>query len=373
MATTGRTAATESDASALAAVLSESDFVHFVSHADGDSLAAAAILANAITPETPFQVSTVRSRAAADRRIESATAATVTIGVEPADADADATLRTDSNALSAFDVATEFGSPDPGLAMAGAIAAGIVPSGDAVDVATESGIERRPGVGIPTADLGDGLAHSTLFHADVSGDEQRAGALLAELELPAAMDETAHRRVGSAVALAATEPPAPDSAVAAIERSLRPHVLPDGPFETVEGFADVLEVLARSAPGRAAALALGHDERTDVLETWREYAAAVHDAVRLGERTRRSGIVAIETDRGDPWTTARLVRDFRSAEPNVLAVGDAEIALATTDDDAVERLDALDAVESIGGRIHLASGTPDEDPDAILASLEADR
>ncbi|WP_204282247.1 hypothetical protein, partial [Serratia marcescens] len=40
------------------------------------------------------------------------------------------------------------------------------------------------GVGVPTADLAAGLAHSTLVHASFSGDEQAAGAFLAELGLP---------------------------------------------------------------------------------------------------------------------------------------------------------------------------------------------
>ncbi|MGM0398782.1 MAG: hypothetical protein ACQEQY_07280, partial [Halobacteriota archaeon] len=327
MATTGRPAATDPDVSALTATLREADFVHFVSHADGDSVAAAGILANALEPATPYQVSTVRTGAAADRRIESSTETTVSIGI--GGEDADSVLFAESNAIAAFDVASDFGDPDAILAIAGALAAGTVPHGEALDAATESGVQRRPGVGIPTADLGDGLAHSTLFHADVSGDEQRAGALLAELDLPAAMDEAAHRRLASAVALAATEPPAPDHAVTAIEAVLRPYVLTEAPFETVEGYADVLDVLVRTEPGLATALALDHADRTDVLEAWREHASAVHDAVRLGDRTRHSGFVVLETAGADPWTTARLVRDFRSAEPTVLVVAADEVALAT--------------------------------------------
>jgi hypothetical protein len=371
MATTGRTAAADSDEAALATTLHEADFVHFVSHADGDAIAAAGLLANALPTDTAFQVSIARTQAAADRRIDAASGTTVTIGLS---ADhPDASLDDDSNALVAFDVANERGTADPVLALAGAIATNVVPRGAALDAATEAGVDRRPGVGIPTADLGDGLAHSTFLHAGVSGDEQQAGALLAELELPATMDERAHRRVASAVALEVTAPPAPERAAEALERVLKPHVLTDRPFETIEGYADVLDGLARSDPGLASTLAIGHENRTAALDAWRDHARAVHDAVRLGERTRRSGLVLLETDRADPWTTARLVRDFRSAEPAVLVVGAADVALATTDSDALARLESIAAIESVGGRSRLASATTDAEAEEIVAALEADR
>ena len=368
MSTTGRTATADPDDSALAATLRGTDLVHLVSHADGDSLAAAGLLANALAPARPFQISAVRTAAAADRRIAASTATTIAIGVDAENTDA--TLGADSNALAAYGVATELDDADPVLALAGAIAAGTIPQGDVVAAATDAGVERRPGVAIPTADLADGLAHSTLFHADVSADEQRAGALLAELELPAEMDERAHRRVASAVALSATEPPAPASAVAGLERALRPHVAPDAPLETVEGFADVLDALARSDPGLAASLVLGYADRTAALDAWREYANAVHRAVRRGKRTRKNGLVVIETNGTDPWSTARLIRDFRSTEPTVLAIVDEAIALATTDTDAVTRLQSVDAIDAVCGRSRLASASADVETDALIAGLE---
>lgn len=376
MATTGRTAAADSDAEALAATLRDADFVHVVSHADGDALAAAGLLANALGPETNFQISTVRTRAEADRRVDASTATTVALGVDATDADE--TIQAGSIALTAYDAAVALDGGDSArasdagdhaLALAGAIAAGETPSGTALEDATDAGIERRPGVGIPTADLADGLAHSTLFHADVSGDESAAGALLADLDLPAEMDEDAHRRVASAVALSATAPPAPERAVEAIERALRPHALPDGPFETAEGFADVLEALARSEPGIATALSLGRVDRTTTLDAWRDRAEEVHEALRLADRERRPGIVALETDEEDPWTTARLVRDFRSGEPAALVVGDG-VALATSESDALERLAKIDAVESVAGRSTLAFGSTDASVDDLLSDLE---
>ncbi|MFB6082057.1 MAG: hypothetical protein ABEJ67_04465 [Halanaeroarchaeum sp.] len=369
MATTGRPAAERPDVDALAATLGEADFVHLVSHADGDAIAAAGLLATALGTDTPYQVSTARTRAAADRRLGTTDDATVALGFDATDADV--SLVADSVALAAYDVATTIGDGDPVLALAGALAAGVVPQGPVLDAAAEAGVERRSGVGLPTADLADGLAHSRLFHAGFSGQEGQAGAFLADLDLPADLDEAAHERVASAVALDATEPPAPPRAADAIEAALRPHVLPDGPFETAEGYGDVLDALARTAPGLATTLAVGRFDRAGVLDAWRDHAAAVHAAVRMAERSRHQGLVVLETEGADTWTVARLARDFRSAEPAVLVVGD-DVALATTDRNAREILADAGDPDAMGGRDRLASAGPAADVDAIVRSLTED-
>lgn len=376
MATTGRTAAADDDASAVADACRDADFVHIVSHADGDSIAAAGLLVAALPAETPYQVSTARTRGVADRRIDAVDGERVSIGF----AAGDVTLDAESNAVAAFSVATDLGGADPTLAMAGAIAADAVPEGDLLEAATEAGIERRPGVGVPTADLADGLSHSTLFHAPFSGAEGRAGALLADLDLPADLDDPARRRIASAVALVATEPPAPASAVGAMERALRPHVLSDGPFATVEGYADVLESLARSAPGLAVALAIGRGDRTDALDAWRTHAEAVHGAITMAERSRHDGVVVLSIDDATPAdarTVARLARDFRSAEPTVLAVGAEEVGLATTDVDAASILSDALGRNAVGGRSDLATGAVDgsidEAVDGIVGTIREGR
>ncbi|MFB6125095.1 MAG: hypothetical protein ABEJ59_03960 [Halanaeroarchaeum sp.] len=371
MATTGRAAAERTDADALTATLQESAFVHLVSHADGDAVAAAGLLVRALGSDTPFQVSVVRTRAAADRRIESTEGTAIALGVDASEADG--VLTDESVALAAYDVANELGSPDADLAIAGALAGGVVPHGPALEAAEDVGLKRRPGVGIPTADLADGLAHSRLFHAGFSGEERQAGAFLAELDLPADIDDSARRTIASAVALDATEPPAPSRAAEAIQGALRPHVLPDGPFETAEGYADVLDALARTAPGLAIGLAMDRFDRTDVLTAWREHARSVHEALRLADRARHAGFVVLETTAGDAWTTARLARDFRSAEPTVLVVGDGEVALATTDADAAALLETVVDVDAVGGGTALASAETDLANDDLVDALSEAR
>lgn len=323
MATKGRTATTtEHD---VGSVLTDAGFARVRAAPTGGSLAAAAMLAAAAEDrDVPFQVCVGYSA-------PESKAATLAIGVDALDAAA--SIETDA-ANTAFDVARELGAtPSPTLAFAGALADGFEPSSDVREAA---GLKRRPGVGIPTADLGAGLAHSTLVHASFSGDEQAAGATLAELDLPPELDESARRRLASVVALEATEN-APASAADAIQRALRPHVTPDGPFETVEGYADVLNALASDAPGLGVALALGAGDDTAALDAWKSHAVDAHRAVRRADLARHSGFAVAEADSAVP-TVAELLRDYRSEEPAVLAVGDDVAALATTDNDAREVL-----------------------------------
>lgn len=319
MATTGRSAAaSEHDAGSA---LADADFLRVWAAPTGGSLAAAAMLAAAAEAlDTPFQVSV-------GHRASDAADATLAVGVDAPEAEA--VIETDA-ANTAFAVAGELGaSPSPTLAFAGALADGFEPSSGVREAAD---LERRPGVGVPTADLAAGLAHSTGVHAAFSGDEQAAGATLAELDLPPELDDAARRRLASAVALDATQD-APASAADAIQRVLRPHVTPDGPFETVEGYADVLHALACDAPGLGVALALGARDEHAALDAWKGHAVDAHRAVRTADLARHSGVAVAEADHAVP-SVARLLRDYRSAEPAVLVVGDDVAALATTEQDA---------------------------------------
>ncbi|MFC3478982.1 hypothetical protein [Halobacterium litoreum] len=322
MATTGRSAAsTEPDA---VSALVDAEFVRVTAAPTGGSVAAAALVAGACGQrDVPYQVRVARSAPAPD----AVDATHVAVGFDaPA---ADAVFAGDAP-NEAFEVATEAGSdPSAVLAFAGALADGGEPSSA---VRSAADLSRRPGAGIPTADLAAGLAHSTLVHASFSGDEQAAGATLSELALPPELDESARRRLASAVALDATGD-ATERAADAVSDVLRPHETPDGPFETVEGYADVLGALAFDAPGLGVALALGAADAPAALDAWKVHASEAHRVVRAADPARHSGVVAVDADAAQP-TVARLVRDYRSVEPAVLAVGEDAAALATTDADA---------------------------------------
>jgi len=342
MSTTGRTAtAAPAD---LAATLREAPFVRILAAADGDSVAASGVVARAL--DRPFQVSVTRTAAERERRAADVAeqsrdaAATLVVGD---DADGPAIAGRDAPAcVTAVDVARELGaSPDPVLALAGIVAAGTVPgAGESESVlasADERGlVERRPGIAVPVADLADGLAHTTLAHADFSGDPTAAGGALAELDLPAALDDEARSAVASLVALSASGGEgATPRAAESVERALRPYATPRSTYATVGGYADVLATTAETAPGTAVAAALGHDVRDAALTAWRDAAERAHRALREATTGRYDGLFVARYDAAPVAATARLLRDFRSPEPVALVVGDGEAAAAAVGDRAV--------------------------------------
>ncbi|PSP55211.1 exonuclease RecJ [Halobacteriales archaeon QS_1_67_19] len=337
-----------------------------LARADGDCLAAAGLFARALGERgVPYQVRVGRfGERLGDEDVDENADATVGIGLDPT-ADTHLPAATAPASALAFDVGQELdASPDPVLALAGVVAAGYRPgageSAHLLEAARASGVERRPGVGVPTEDLADGLAHTTLAHAPYSGEREAAQAALAELGLPAELDDGALRAVASEFALAvAGDGSATDRAAEAVERALRPHAVPgdapaDAPFATVEGYADVLGAVARERPGVGVALALGHDAADGALSAWRDHAARAHAVLREGTTGRYDGLFALRTEAAPVETVARLLRDFRSPEPIALVVSERAAAAAAT-----EPLDvgaAMDeAAATVGGT---GGGTP---------------
>jgi len=352
MATTDRTGATAL-ADALAGRLRAATFAHLLVRADGESLAAAGLLAAACaTTERPYQVSVVRTRADVEARLAAVDEATTTvaIGVAGLDAvDGDGVSPGASNdapgssgpgahpSVTAFEAADALGAdPDPALALAGVVAGGATPEDAAPGVVERTDFERRPGVVAPTEDPADALAHTTLAHAPYSGDLEAAEetvAALGDADDRAGVD----RRVASVLAIdAVSDEAATERAADAIGRAIHP--LSGGPLVTVGGYADVLAALAATTPGRGVALALGADPASS-LDAWRAHARSTHEGVRSAETARHDGLLVAHTD-GPVEAVARLLRDFRSPEPAVLAVGDGEAALATVEDAGEEATDA---------------------------------
>lgn len=310
----------------LAATLADAPFVRVAPRADGDAVAAAGLVLRALAARsTPFRARVVAptdgppDTESGENEDDEGT--TLALGFEGGPAS------DEPASLAAARLVADLGDdPDRALTLAGCHAAGVSPS--TVDLAAD--LDRREGVGIPTPDLADGLAHSTLVHADFSGDERAAGAVLDDLA-----DNPNGRTIASLVTLETTGADgATPRAAERVERVLRPHATPDGPFETVEGHADVLDCLARETPGLALALAMGHDVRSEALEAWRAHAGAAHRALREATTGRYNSLFVARTDEaGTPVeTTARLLRDFRSPEPVALVVADGEAAVASVED-----------------------------------------
>ena len=341
----------------VADALADARFVRVVVAPDGASLAASGVVARALRERAvPFQIRVRRASAyavaddALTLRVGSAGPADLTLG-DPETAPA-----------TAFEVARELGTAaDARLALAGVAASEADPA--ASTLADVAGLERTPGVGVPVADLADGLGHSTLLHAPFSADGDAAGAALAELDLPADLDDDARRRIASLAAVeTATASDATPRAAETVGRALNPLRLGDGaPFATIEGYADVLCAVAREEPGTGVALALGHDARTPALDAWRAHARHVHATLQSADTARHAGVFVVRTspptdgDATDPEsnadarqrriagrlrTIARLARDFRSPEATVLVVAEG-VAAAATHDEAVDVADAL--------------------------------
>ncbi|WP_436900403.1 hypothetical protein [Halovenus halobia] len=323
----------------LEGALREAEFVRLVAAADADSVAAAALLADALGQQgTPYQTSVVALAQPAARDTD----ADLTVGIGRTVAGSDSTIGLDDAAArTAHATARELGAGDLPLALAGTVAREGHPGDDLATVAAEHGIERRPGVAVPTSDLRDGLAHSTLVHAPFSGTDE------AELGFDFQADPTDEdrRQLASAVALAvADDPGGTTRGSEAVEKVLRP--LAGGPFETIGGYADVLGALAREQPGLAIVLAVGKLDRETALDHWRTHGQRAHDALRAATTSRYDGLFVVQCEPGAPVeTAAELAADYRSPEPVVLTVGTDRAAVVG---DGFE--DALSAATSaVGG------------------------
>jgi len=380
-----------------AARLDGSSFVRILARADGDGVAAAGVLARTLSGlGTPFQVSVARTAPEIADRTERATERaredeqTVVVGPATAGQAVQVDRRAEAPAsVVAWQVARDLDGdahPPAALALAGAFAAGVTPgsagTAPVLAAARADGLGRRPGVATPTADLPDGLAHSTLVHAPVSGDPERVRETLADLGLDRSdseggLDPERAREVASLVALETVgHEDATSRAGTAIERALRPAAGGSCPFHTLGGYADVLRAVVRESPGTAVALALGRDVRDVALSAWRERARRAHEAVRAATTARYDGLVVarLDADTGADTeagtsesvsgsgtqapvpveTVARLLWAYRSPEPVVLAVADDRAGAYAGEDVAVGRAMGA-AAESVGGR---AGGTP---------------
>ncbi len=359
MSTEGR----PTEAAPATADLESASFVRLVTRPDGDALAACGVIADALAErEIPFQVSAVRTvgertTLAEDSQNRPQTDRTLVVGA--VDGDASRIDPSDRPAtLEACELARELGStPDPVLALAGAAAAGVDPGAGETEWLLEAALERgllekRPGVAVPTADPIDGLAHSTRVRAPWSGDLEATREAFSAL-VPAegidsetsALDTETHRKVGSLVAIDAVgTPEATDDASNAIARVLSPYAATNASpdvsestrhtapvFETIGGYADVLEATARVEPGTGIALALGHDAREPALDAWRAHGRDTHAALGSGSTERYDGVFVVDVDDGPVETVARLTAAYRSPEPLVLAVSEGEAGVATTD------------------------------------------
>lgn len=382
MSTTGRSDESASAVSDIAAQLREAGLVRLVAAATGDAVAAAGLLTKALDARgVAHQTSVVAMPKPAARETD----ADLTIALCRPSTEADVVLGGDGQPASetALSVAAELGAVDYELALAGIYAAGTRPDSDVLAAARERGIEPRPGVASPTPDLADALAHSSLVHAPFSGRVETASDALEEVRVGDDRDATATegaQRVASMVALAVcSDEESSPRAAEAVERFLRPLATPGGRFETVEGYADVLDATVRERPELAVPLSLEAIEPSDALDAWRQHTRHAHDAVRAAATGRYDGLFVARCEGDVPLgTVGRLVGDFRSPEPLVLVVADGEAVAQAVEDEHSHHVGSLleraaTTVDGVGsGTATRGRATFDGDPtEFVVAFREA--
>lgn len=343
MSTAGRQ--TESAASDLSSALGEAGFVRLVAAADADSVATAAILASALGERgVPYQTSVTPF----SEQTERGTDADLTVGIGRQAGELTIGLD-DAGTRTAYAVASDFGEPDIALALAGAVAAEGHPGEELASKARKFGIERRPGIAVPTNDLVDGLTHSTLVHAPFSGNREAVEALLGERTRSKTLNEADHRTVASQVAVAvAGDPDGTARGARYVERLLRP--LSGGPFGTIGGYADVLDAVARERPGLAVVVALGGVDEERALDIWRDHGRRTHETLDEASTGRYDGLFVCKCDGQPPVeSVARLAAAYRSPEPVVLAVGEGVAAAHAQGDSADLGRVIAETAEEIGG------------------------
>jgi len=373
------------------------EFVHLRTAPTGDAIAAASVLVAGLeTRSIPYHARVTTGSAESDPSTDDII---VSIGTPQSETQQQHVLPTVGSdrpaSVASAALVRELGiEPNPVIALAGVVAAGVTPgesgSGPLVDAAVQHRrVVQRPGVGRATHDLADGLAHSTLFHADFSGEPPAASALLSKLALPAELDDAARTRLASRVAIAATGGEHAETAANAIGQVLRPYETPNGPLATVEGLADVLETVSTAHPGIALAYALSPEYeplKTAALDCWRSESKAAHNAIRSAQTGRYDGLVVVRTtvDRASVLSTvARIVATTRSKEPAVLVLGTAPIddthygALRiTTQQSAIHAMETVGSefdAETTGttqrAQIAIENGTEDKLESQLIAAV----
>lgn len=355
------------DPAAVAAAVSDARLLRVFTRPTGAAVAAAGLLARAARARgAGFQLRPTRAETVPD-----ADGTAVAVGWSAPDVPALSWASADgSPAVAAAEAVREAGGdPDPVLALAGAVAAGESLGSEESGVTERSGatdsvgtlleaarrrdaVTRRPGVATATADVADGVTHSTRLRLPVSGDPEAATALLSEVgdaasQPPADLDPEVGRALASVVAVDATSD-APSTAVDAVESVLRPAVT-DGPFQTVGGFADVLAATARVDPGLAGALAVSPGSvRTAALDRWRAHGRTVHGLLDGARTARYDGVSVVRPDPSDADSdcsaaaalpaVCRLAAQFQSPEATTLAVTDGGAAVVTRTDHSAREL-----------------------------------
>lgn len=326
---------TKDTSTQLVSICENAGFVHLVGVDNGASLAATGVMARTLRAiDIPFQA----SLASFPDEQHTSDDATIAIGWNGGD------ISFSTGSL--VEIAWQCGSalaPDvvePDLAFAGLRSEGFPMSTLEIDRPTQS-----PGIALPTEDVITGLAASSNLRGPFSGTEENASSFVSELALEE--QDIIHSRKGaSAIALAVLRDTGPRGSDA-LTNVLHPHQ--SSRFMTIEGYAEILDAIAKEEPGTGLALVLGNPVEEDVYHCWQQHGKQAHQALSAAETQRHKGLFVARSEDDFPLRTiSRICHNYVSPEPITVAVGQSRGAIVASSPISEGLLSTLDMCEGTG-------------------------
>ncbi len=301
------------------------DFVRIYTRRSPDSLVAAGLLARFCTDEgIPFHVRPLDSGAPVPTVVDPDDD-TIEVAISCRDSTPEEPI-----CLLVHDFLSDLGaSLDPLYTLAGIDAADYDPETIAPELLADTGCAQEPGIGIPTSDIVTGLASSTLQHTEYSGDVDATQQALDAFGIPDPAKATPKELASFAAVTSVTSARSTHQSAQGLTRFLHPHFI-EHPYQSIEGYGDIIRVLSHPTPGHVISLALPTPEYDLIRSRWQTYATEAHDAVRTATPTATNNYYRANINTEFPFTPARLL-SYHTTQPTVITATPTHIALYTRD------------------------------------------
>lgn len=218
-------------------------------------------------------------------------------------------------------------TPDPFYTLAGITAADYDPGTVAPSILEAAVSSQDPGIGIPTTNWVMGLAYSTLQHTDYSGDVDATRATLEAYGISDPSTASPKVHASFAAVTSVTSAISTSQSATGLNRFLKPHLI-DHPYQSIEGYSDIIRVLSQPRPGHVLSLALPNPDYDAIRSHWQTYAAQAHNAVQTATPTATDHYYRADIDTKYTLMPARLL-SYHTTNPTVIAGNDTHIALYT--------------------------------------------
>lgn len=300
------------------------DFVRIYTREIPDSLVAAGLLARYCYDQgIPFHVRTrgVTTPVPEDTDLSGEGTVEVTFAGGTADTDRPVCCRV-------YEFLTEHdATPDSLYVLAGIAAADYDPATVAPSILEAAVDSEEPGIGIPTTDWITGLAYSTHQHTDYSGDVDATRAALEAFGISDPQAASPKEYASFAAVTSVTSGISTSQSATGLNRFLTPHMI-DHPYQSIEGYSDIIRVLSQPCPGHVLALAFPTPEYDSIRSHWQTYAEQAHNAVQTATPTATEYYYRADLDTEYPLLPARLL-SYHTTNATVIAANNTQVALYT--------------------------------------------